>query len=105
MQYHTLFDDGDGDDGDGDDGDGDDGGGDDGGGHEHAESSILLREWVSVASLAPPPPPPSSMWYKHLKRGDKCEALHEGGWWQVVVHSKIPAKTHAKEPPKCARGI
>jgi len=86
VQYHALFDDPEAqgqEEGAGAGGDGGDGG--DGG--ENAESTVLLREWVSASSLAPPPPPPPSGWHKALKCGDACEALHEGGWWQVVVQS------------------
>ena len=94
VQYHALF-----------DGPEEEETGAVGDGDETAESKLLLREWVSASSLAPPPPPPPTSWHKALKRGDACEALHEGGWWQVVVHSKVAGSAKKKEAKysACAR--
>ena len=66
VQYHALFE---------DDGQG---GGD-----------ILLREWVKASALVPPVPRPPASWSKRVKPGDKTEAFHEGGWWQVIVHARV----------------
>ena len=91
VQYHSLYDDAE---DDGGEGGGAEGGAEDGGG------DILLREWVSVSSLASPPPPPPPNWQRTLKTGDECDALHEGGWWPATVVSKLPGSAKNKEPPK-----
>jgi len=64
------------------------------------DEAPLLREWVSAAALAPPPPPPPHTWHRGLKAGDAAEAQHEGGWWQVTVHSRLPGNARLQEPPR-----
>ena len=45
---------------------------------------------TTSSSLAPPPPPPPPGWHASLRAGDRCEAWHEGGWWQVDVVAREP---------------
>ena len=60
---------------------------------------VQLREWVPFASLVPPPPPPLPGWHRRLRMGDEVEALHEGGWWHVVLKHRVPGNVRLGEPP------
>ena len=59
-----------------------------------------LKEWVNVVTLAPLPPPPSPSWLRSLRVGEPAEACHEGGWWRVTLHARLPANARLHEPPK-----
>jgi hypothetical protein len=49
-----------------------------------------LQEWVSLSSLRPVPPPPPGGWTRRLVVGDRLDALHEEGWWQVTLKKQVP---------------
>ena len=59
-----------------------------------------LREWVPVASLRPPPSPPDAGWHKQLSMGTEAAVLHDGGWWDVLVRSRLPGNVRLGEPTK-----
>jgi hypothetical protein len=80
VQYHALFD------------DAAEGGANSG--------DVLLREWVRASALAPPPALPPVNWHCNLKQGDEVEAFHEGGWWKVVVQSRVQTNKRSKDPPQ-----
>ena len=57
-----------------------------------------LEEWVRASQLVMPPPKTPADWLRSLRPGDEADTLHEGGWWHVVVQSKIGGKAKFGEP-------
>jgi hypothetical protein len=103
VEYDSLYDDEAADEG-GDDGSAADGAQDDAAGGDEGERSMAnarrLREWMPVEALRPPPPPTAAGWARQLSAGAEAAVLYDGGWWDVVVCSRLVGNVKQGTPTR-----
>ena len=69
-------------------------------GEAEPQGEKRLQEWVPIDSLRPPPSTPDASWQRALVTGAEAAVLYDGGWWEVVVSSRLPGNVRLGEPTR-----